>query len=400
MIYANIFIAIFGGMLLGTITGLTPGIHINLIASIIVAYSYNILKVLDPISIVITITAMAVTHTLLDIIPSTLLGIPNADNLTMLLPAHKLTTEGKAKLAIVYGLLGASCGILITIIFAPIIIRFMPFIYEKIKDYIVFILMIITTYVISNSKNKFLSLIFFLTTGIVGILSFNIKTINQPLLPLLSGIFGVSALILSIKNKIKIAEQDQNIKIEISKKDLTKHSIVTLFASLLTNFLPGLTSSYTALIANKISKVKNQAEYIILSNAANSSATIISFIAFYTINKTRSGAIAAIQYLISSINQTTLILLIAVSLITTGITVIVALKITDKILKAINKINYTKISIGIIAIIILAVLVITRLEGILILTITTSIGILAEKLNIERIALTGCLIFPVILYLL
>ena len=399
MEYLVILFSILTGILFGIITGLTPGIHINLIAAIIITSSYEILKILDPITIVITITSMTITHTILDIIPSTLLGIPNAENLTMLLPAHKLTIEGNAKTAINYGLLGSALGIIITIAFSPLTIIIIPIIYNKIKEYIGYILIIILSYVILKSKNKLISLAFFLITGIVGIISFNIKTIDQPLLPMLSGLFGLSALILSIKNKIIIPEQKE-ANLEVSKKDIIKYSITTTLSSTLTNFLPGLTSSYTALISNKISKVKNQEHYIILSNAANSSAIIISFIALYTINKARSGAVATIQYLINSINMSTLILIISISLITLSVVTIFAKILSNQIIKNINKINYQKTSIFIIILIILIVLIITRFEGLIILIVTTSIGIIVEKLKVEKITLTGCLVVPVIIYYL
>ncbi|MBI2148707.1 tripartite tricarboxylate transporter permease [Candidatus Woesearchaeota archaeon] len=399
MNYLFIVIPILSGIFLGIITGLIPGIHINLVASIIVAYSQYILKLLDSTTIILTITSMAITHTVLDIIPSTVLGIPNAENLTMLLPAHKLTIEGKAKLAIIYGLLGSALGIITTTALIPLIIKLIPYTYERIKDYIGYILIAVSIYIILNCKNKVLSAIFFITTGIIGILSFNIKNIDQPLLPLLSGTFGLSSLILSIKNKICIPEQKE-VSLEISKREAIKHSISTTIASLLTNFLPGLTSSYTSIISNKISKLKDQNHHIIISNACNSSSTIISFIAFYTLQKTRSGAVAAIQYLINSINLSTLILIISISLITLAISVTIAVKISNKIIKIINKINYKIINICIILLIIIIVLIITKISGMIILITTTALGILAEIYNIEKISLTGCLVFPVILYYL
>jgi len=398
-VYLQIIIPLLIGILLGIITGITPGIHINLITSLIIAYSYKILNILDPITITITVTSMAVTHTILDIIPTTILGIPSTDNLTMLLPAHKLTSEGKAKLAILYGLLGAAAGILITTLSAPLIIKIIPAVYEKIKDVMPYILILISSYIIIKGKNKFLSLIFFLASGITGILAFNIKTVEQPLLPLLTGLFGLSALILSISDNTKLPQQ-KDVKLEISKKDITSYSLTTLAASFLTNFLPGLTSSHTAMIAEKITKIKSGAEHIIIANAANSSATIISFIAFYTINKTRSGAVAAIEFLIKSINIQILILITAVSLITIGISTFFAVKISNKILKNINRLNYKKLSIAIIVFIVILVFIISKPLSLIILFTTTSLGILSQKFNIERIHLTGCLIFPVILYLI
>src|SRR3989338_3468566 len=302
MDYLFVLIAILAGIILGMITGLIPGIHINLISSIIIAYSYKILQILDPITIIITITSMAITHTTLDIIPTSLIGIPSTENLNEILPAHALTSKGQSLTAISYGLIGNIVGVLSTTIAIPLLVKIIPIIYIEIKEHIGIILLIITTIIAFNNKNKILSLLFLLGSGVLGILSFNIQTINQPLLPLLSGLFGLSALLLSINNKTKLPEQAKDIKINISKIQILRYSITTSLASFLTNFLPGLTSSHTALMSNKLSKVKNQEEYIILSNASSSSATIIGFIALYTIEKSRSGTVAAIEHLIASLN--------------------------------------------------------------------------------------------------
>ena len=399
MEFISVFAAIFVGIILGTITGLTPGIHINLVCSVMVAYSQEIMVRMGPVTLGIIITAMAITHTIFDIIPSTLMGIPNSENLLMLLPAHKLTLNGMARLAINYGVLGSAIGIITTIMVSPLIIKILPGVYEYIKPHILVILVIIILIVLISKENKIMKLVFFFATGIVGVMAFSIKTLDQPLLPLLSGIFGLSALILSIKNKIEIP--GQNIcSMKISKKELIKYSSVTLFSSFMTNFLPGLTSSYTALVTDRISKIRNQDHYIIISNAANSSATVISFIALYSIAKTRSGAVAAIQSIMEEIFLIDLVIFISVSLITLLVCVMLLNLFIAKALKTFQKINYTKLSLIIILIIIFTVFMISGLVGILILIVTTCIGILSEKFKVEKIALTGCLILPVILYLI
>jgi putative membrane protein len=388
------------GILFGIITGITPGIHINLVSAIIIAYSYYLLKIFTPINISITIAAMAITHTVLDILPSTLLGIPDGENLAMLMPAHKLTMKGNAKVAIIYGLIGSYTGIITTLLFVPIMFSLIPAAYEKIKDFVAYILIFISIALILKSKNRIITTLIFITSGIIGIISFNIRTIDQPLLPLLSGLFGLSALVLSIKNNIKLEEQKKDVELKLPRSRIIKHSISATIASLLTNFLPGLTSAHTSIISTKFTEIKDQNEYIIISNATNSSATIISFVALYTLGKARSGAVATIQQLNSDINLNFIFILLAVSLVSLGISIILALKLTNKLIKIVNKINYKKLNYIILILIVIIVLAITRIEGLIILITATSIGILAEKLNIEKIYLTGCLILPVIIYLL
>ena len=116
--------------------------------------------------------------------------------------------------------------------------------------------------------------------------------------------------------------------------------------------------------------------------------------------KTRSGIVAAIEFLVNSINLQILILIIATSLIALSISTILAIRLSNKIIKRVSKLNYKKLSLIIMGLITCIVLIITRLEGLLILITATSIGILAQQFNVERINLTGCLILPVILYLI
>jgi putative membrane protein len=75
-----LIISLFLGFLLGIISGLTPGIHVNNFALILVALSPLFLDMgFAPFYIAVIILANSVTQTFLDIIPSIFLGAPEAD---------------------------------------------------------------------------------------------------------------------------------------------------------------------------------------------------------------------------------------------------------------------------------------------------------------------------------
>ncbi|MBT4824632.1 hypothetical protein HON88_05525, partial [Candidatus Woesearchaeota archaeon] len=57
---------IFIGVFAGIITGLTPGIHINLVSLLVISSSPFLLNYLSPISLAIFVISMAITHTFLD----------------------------------------------------------------------------------------------------------------------------------------------------------------------------------------------------------------------------------------------------------------------------------------------------------------------------------------------
>ena len=62
----ELIIALAFGIIIGTITGLLPGIHINLVGALLVSLSISSLSFINPIYLVVFISAMAITHTFID----------------------------------------------------------------------------------------------------------------------------------------------------------------------------------------------------------------------------------------------------------------------------------------------------------------------------------------------
>jgi putative membrane protein len=200
----GLILALILGLIAGTITGLLPGIHINLIAAILLSLlTYSIFQTISPIILVIFIVTMAITHTFLDFIPSIYLGAPEEDSFLSILPGHKLLQEGKGHEAVSLTLLGSLFSLIIILIFIPLFIFTLPPIYTATRTFLPFILIFASIYLIFREENFILSLTIFLMAGFLGYFSFNLN-VEQPLLPLLSGLFGASTLIVSIKNNIKI----------------------------------------------------------------------------------------------------------------------------------------------------------------------------------------------------
>ena len=82
----EILIAILLGVTAGTLTGLTPGIHINLIGVLLVSLSLTSFSQMDPTILILFIVAMSITHTFIDFIPSIFLGCPDTDTELSILP--------------------------------------------------------------------------------------------------------------------------------------------------------------------------------------------------------------------------------------------------------------------------------------------------------------------------
>ncbi len=409
----QLIVAILVGLVAGTITGLIPGIHINLISIFLISLSAFFLTHFSPIVLVIFIVAMAITHTFVDYIPSIFLGAPDQDTALSILPGHKLLLKGRAYFAIIFTLYGSLTALLIILLFTPVFIYLLPIIYPYVTKIMWIILLLASIYLVSsegglkkqdflnNYQKKLWALILFLLAGFLGIASLNLN-IKEPLLPLLTGLFGASNLIISIKQKTKIPKQKiiPLKKIKLRKKSLTKASFASIIASPFTAFLPGLGASQAALIGKQASNIEDQREFLFLLGAINTIVMGLSFITLYSIQKTRTGAAVAISKLIPELTFNNLLFVIG-TIIISGITAFfITIFISKLTAKNIHKIPYSKLSLIILVVLLFLTTYFTGLRGLLVFLISASLGISTILLGIRRMHLMGALLVPTILFYL
>jgi len=388
----EILISIFIGILTGTFTGLFPGIHINLIGTILVGLSVTILSGTEPIYLVCFISAMAITHTFIDFIPSIFLGCPDTDTQLSILPGHELLKEGKGYEAIMLTAYGGLVAIFILIIISFPTAVIISKVYETIHSFIFWILLVTSSILIFTEKRKISSLFVFLISGVLGLCALNLD-VKEPLLPLLTGLFGSSMIIMSIKNKIKIPPQ------EITKPtcNLLRPIVGSLIASPLCGFLPGLGSGQAAVLGSTISKPDKKG-FLVLIGATNILVMGLSFVSLYAISKTRTGAAVAIQELIGNLSWKVLGIILFVILLSGIISFFLTKFLAEFFSQKIYKMNYTILSIATLIILVIIVFIFSGIMGILILLASTMTGIFFNSLAIKKTNMMGCLLIPTMIY--
>jgi putative membrane protein len=384
---------LFAGILAGTISGLMPGLHINLIGVAIVSIATTTATSF-PVYFVIFITAMAITHTFLDFIPSIFLGCPNEDTSLSALPGHELLKQGKGYEAVLLSTRGCFIGVFILILITPLLLFAVPPIYELIQKIIPYILILVVGVLIFTERKKLSATIVIILTGTLGYILLNLD-LKEPLLPLLSGLFGSSSLLLSIKNKVKIPKQE----FTETKPKYFKPILGSLIASPLCGFLPGLGSSQAAVLGNTIARTERK-DFLFLLGLTNLLVMGFSFISIYAISKGRTGVAVAVQNILGTVELKYLILILITTLLVGIIAYFLSKKLTKLFANKINKIDYSKISVATLIILFILTLIISGFVGILILIISTITGIYCINTGTKRTNMMGCLLIPtIILYL-
>ncbi|MDP1729276.1 MAG: tripartite tricarboxylate transporter permease, partial [archaeon] len=295
-----LIIALFTGILAGTITGISPGIHINLVSVFVVSLIASTNLPIEPLTIVIFLVAMAMTHTFVDFIPSIFLGAPDEDNVLSILPGHEMLNKGQAYNAIVYTLYGSASALLIILIFSPLFYFLLPTIYPYVERIMPIILLVASGFLIYFEKSsRIWAILIFLLSGILGLATFNLP-IKESLLPLFTGLFGISSLITSINKKQKIPKQRISKLKNIKLKQLSfiKAIIASAIASPFCSFLPGMGSGQAAVIGSNIIGDLKRKEFLVLLGSINTIVMGLSFITLYSISKARTGVAVSIGKLI------------------------------------------------------------------------------------------------------
>lgn len=399
----NLFIAIIAGCTAGIITGLIPGIHINLVSLILLNISGYLLGFTTPITLAAFIISMAITHTFLDSIPSIFLGAPDAAMALGVLPGHRMLLEGKAYEAVKLTVIGSLCCLILTMLVIPILIPFLPILSDYLTPHIGMILLGVVLFMIFKEKKpkKVLwNCFIFLISGVLGILVLNYPNLKQPLFPLLSGLFGTSALILSLSNNTKIPKQKITHDINIPHNEKIKAFTAATFSGILTGFFPGLGAAQAAIIAMQIVGEISVHAFMILIGGINTVNFLFSIATLYALEKARNGAVIVVKELVPQITLSQVAILLGVALIAAAIATFLALNFAKVFSKVIPKINYRKMCYTIITLISLLVLYFSGWIGLFVLILATFVGMIAPLANVNRSHAMGCLLLPVIMFFL
>lgn len=394
----EIILAVIVGSFFGIITGLTPGIHINLISLLLVTAAPFLLQYTSPIIIAIIIISMAVNHTFLDTIPSVFLGAPESDTALSVLPGHRLLLQGKGYEAVMLTVVGSLGSLILVVAISPITIPVVSVVYPIIKSFIGFILIFASLFLVLRERtSKLWAFITFLLSGCLGLGVLNMPSLENPLFPLLSGLFGTSMLFLSLKDKVRIPKQETN-PAEVDKKTGLKALFSSIFAGSICSFMPGLGPAQAAILGSQLTKDLGDKGFLILVGGLNTVNMILSFVALYVLDKARNGAIVAISKILEGFNLNYLVLFLGCTLIVAGIATFLAINISKIFSKFIVKINYQILCLSIISLICVLVFVLSGFLGLFVLFVSTCVGIIPPIKGIGRNHMMGVLILPVILY--
>ncbi|MFH1228900.1 MAG: tripartite tricarboxylate transporter permease, partial [Candidatus Aenigmatarchaeota archaeon] len=336
----ELFLALLIGTVIGIVAGLLPGLHPNNILFLGPIF----LIWFDPLSAAIILLSCGVINSFINFIPSILLGAPEDSNALGVLPGHRLLMQGRGYEAIKLCVTGCFGGVLFAVMTLPILSIFIPAIYAFIRPNVQWLLIFVVAYMVisEKGKNKLYALLIFLVSGILGMIVLNNMS-DSMLFPLLSGLFGLPMLLLSIFEKSKPPEDfgfDEN---KIERKNILSCIGIGSLAGIVAGLLPGVGSTQSTILTQQLFHRKSdERSFLISIGAITSSDIVYSVLSIWLIGNPRSGIAVGISKLVE-VGLKEVMLFCAFIIISASIATILTLKFTKISLKFLKKINYQKL---------------------------------------------------------
>lgn len=391
---------IFLGVLLGTFTGLVPGIHVNTVVIVVIALLPALLESFTPYSVIALVIAMSLVHSYVDYIPSIFLGAPHEDSVLSVLPGHRLLLKGRGyeavRLTVVGGLGATVMGLLMLL--AGIMV--LPAVYPYVRAAVPYLLIALLFYIVwmQNRGRQLYAALAVLYSGLLGILILDrgVISLKYALFPALTGLFGVSTLLTSLRTNASIPPQT----LEWEPVRYGKGVLAGSFAGALAGLLPSIGSSQSATLIQGLFGGGDEKEFLIALGGVNTANSIYAFLALYLIGRARSGASIAVKEIMDVLSPADLLFMVSVVLFTTFFAVFITLELAKMGALFVQSLDYRSFSLVIIAFLTLLVDLLTGWRGLLILATASAIGLFVQEAGVNRSTSMAVLIVPTIIYFL
>jgi putative membrane protein len=390
--------AIFIGVLFGIFAGLVPGIHVNLVSLMAVSLSPVLLHYFSLLSISCFIVSMCVVQSFLNIIPAVYLGAPDSDSCLGVLPGHRFLLKGDGFLAVKLNLVGSLSGLVLSIVFLPVAVFIVKSFYPLISGYVGWLILAVVLYMIWRDKSPFWAFVVFSLSGFLGFLVLNSHNLENPLLPLLSGLFGVSTLIYSFNSGSHIPRQNLRKRVFVKKWAACKAVFSSFVAGFFASVLPGLGSSQGAVLAKQVAGNIGEKGFMILLGGVNTVNFALSLASLYALGKARNGAVVALGRLLGEVSLFQICIFAGVALVGGAVSVLLALFFGRVFSRLVESVNYKLLVSGVVCVVLFLVVILSGWKGIVVLFASASLGVIASIVKCSRTQAMGCLLVPVMIY--
>ncbi|AEH37864.1 tripartite tricarboxylate transporter permease [Halopiger xanaduensis] len=386
------------GCLLGSCSGLVPGLHANNFALLLAGVAPAVPG--PPLFVGCAMLAAGVVHTFLNAVPAMALGVPDAEMAITALPGHRMVLEGRGYEAIRLSALGSILAVLAAVPLAVPITRGVTAVYPTVRAHLSLVLAAVVVALIASERTSRRmvggTLSFALAAGL-GWLTLDLEP-NAPLeaggtlAPLFAGLFGAPVLIDAIFGTGIPPQEGDGIA--ASKRLVGTTALAGALAGAVVGYIPGVSAAIAAVaVLVVVPGGASDRGYIVATSGVDTANTIFALFALVAIGQPRTGVMVAFERVNAPLELPILIASVVIAGLLGFVLVIV---VGDAYLEVVGRLTYWKLSAAVLALLLVLSLLFAGPIGIAIFVVATAIGLVPVRLRARRVHLMGVLIGPLL----
>ncbi len=399
---------------MGLFSGLAPGIHVNTLASLLLAGQASVAAVIPgtvedaPLAMSCCMMSASVVHSFVDFVPSVFIGAPDGEDAVSVLPGHRLLLEGRGmeavRAAAIGSLIGASASILMSV---PLQWMLLNGLEGPLESLTPLVLLSAAAVLIGGEFGRGSGPWGLVAFAISGFLGLACMTLPIPvdgilgegsvMLPLLTGLFGVPVLLETSKGA-RVPEQRDRVRDPVGPLPGLKGVLMGTVAG----WFPGITATVGASMSVAVMPENRPERFIATVASIGTVTSVLSLVTLSVSGNGRSGTALAIgevagESLTGFMSQGFLLLLMSTA-VAALLGYWMAIWSGRAMVGIIGRLKPRAMSRSVLAVLTVLTLLLTGPFGLAVLACSTVVGLLPSVMGTGRLVLCGCLLFPVMLF--
>ena len=387
-----------GGVAVGTLTGLTPGLHANNFALLLASVAPAVPG--PPTLVGAAMLAAGVAHTFLDVVPAVSLGVPDAAMAATALPGHRLVIAGRGREALRLSALGSGLAAALALPLAWPVTAAMVRLYPLLRPHLATLLVAVAVFLVATERTpraRLGGVAAFGASALLGLATLDVDPgapldAGGMLAPLFAGLFGAPVLLDALRGEGVPPQGDAAIALPRSVVAAT--AVAGTVAGAAVGYLPGVSSAIAAVVVLAlVPSTAGPRGFLVTTSGVNTANTIFALFALVALGAPRTGVLVALDAAEVPLNLP--LLLVAVAVAAAASFPLVWL-VGDRYLRLVGRVDYARLSLAVLAGLAVVAYLFGGGVGVLAFAAAAALGLVPPRLGARRVHLMGVLMGPLI----
>ncbi len=411
------------GALAASVLACVPALHIYNVVGFLILLGAGASSFIGPEDLSGLMLGLITGYAMLNTIPSIFLSAPDDSTLFVVLPGQKYLLQQRGWEATVLTGLGGLGGIAVLVLLTPVASTLFSTVRGVLQPHLHWILLAVIAFMLMSEWPKgtdraatgwgklaeawtslTAGLVTFFLSGLLGfVLMYRslvpVDVAYQNLLPAFVGLFAIPWVLQNIVSQVQIPQQHIATSVDGSPLLFARGIFAGTIGGLFAAFFPIVTGGIGGFIAGHATAQRDDRLFLISQGASKTIYYIGAFLFFFVpgLHLTRGGMAWMLSGIYSAYTPDTFYRAVGAVLVAGVVSFFMLLLLTRLVIKLVERVDYRWISIGTLGLLIAIILLMTGPGGLLIVAVSTGIGLIPVLWGSRRMNCMGVLLLPITL---